>query len=62
MATNSSTQQRNTTRTATIQWVALATIALLAVIAAFVFLGEDNPTGGGGHNGLPASSSVSASS
>ncbi|MCP3991423.1 MAG: hypothetical protein GY724_20280 [Actinomycetia bacterium] len=42
----------------TIQWVALVVIAGLAVLAAFVFFGEDS-TGGGGHNGLaPLSSSV----
>ena len=34
----------------TIQWVALAVVAGLAILAAFVFFGEDST--GGGHSGL----------
>ena len=47
MATKSSPR----TLSATIQWVALVVIGVLALLAAFVFFGEDS-TGGGGHRGL----------
>ena len=55
MATKSS-QPPKTNRSASIQWVALVIFAILAVIAAFVFFGEDNPTGG--HLGLSSTTSA----
>ncbi|MEM9130734.1 MAG: hypothetical protein AAF962_04495 [Actinomycetota bacterium] len=36
---------------ATVQWVAIGVFAVLAVLAAFVYFGEDS-TGGGGHGGF----------
>ncbi|MEL7158898.1 MAG: hypothetical protein AAFN30_20210 [Actinomycetota bacterium] len=42
---------------ASVQWVALGVIVVLATLAAFVFFGEDAT--GGGHGGLaPTSSST----
>ena len=35
-----------------IQWLALAVVSVLALLAAFVFFGDDE--GGGGHSGLEA--------
>lgn len=56
MATNTSSERRVVS--ATVQWVALAVFAILAVLAAFVYFGEDSTGGGGGHSGAPAASTV----
>lgn len=46
---------------ANVQWAALAAVAVLGVIAVFVFgIGNTNEPGGG-HSGAPASISISAS-
>lgn len=56
MTTKSPSDQRSRHgRSATIQWIALGVFAVLAVLAAFVFFGEDSGTGGGGHLGLGSS-------
>ena len=43
---------RTHNRSAIIQWLALGVAAALALLAAFVFFGDDS--GRGGHSGLPA--------
>jgi hypothetical protein len=57
----SASRKRSGVVNPTIQWVALAVIAGLAVLAAFVFFGEDSTGGshgGGGYNGLAPTTSV----
>jgi hypothetical protein len=49
MAAKPRVQQRN----ATIQWIALVVVAVLAVLAAFTLFGDDSGRGGG-HSGFGA--------
>lgn len=55
--TESALAKRNKKRNATIQWVALAIVAGLAVLAAFVLLGEE-PTGTRNSGRAPVSTST----
>ncbi len=50
MATKTSPRNPGRSRAATIQWVAIAVVIALAVVASFVLLGNDSSTGG--HTGL----------
>ena len=52
------TNRSSTHRNATVQWVAIGVVLVLAVLAAFVFFGGDST--GTGHLGLPSLDNVVA--
>lgn len=60
MATKSSQHRTGRHRSATIQWIAIAIVIGLGILAAFVLLGE-GPGGRGGQLGSSAPASVTAS-